>query len=30
MITYKHIPQVITACKTEFVLDITHPHDSSY
>lgn len=24
IVTYKHIPQVITACQTEFVLDVTH------
>lgn len=30
IVTYKHIPQVITACQTEFVLDITHPHDTTY
>ena len=30
MVTYKHIPQVITACQTEFVLNITHPHDTTY
>lgn len=26
----KRIPQVITACKTEFVLDVTHPHNTTY
>ena len=30
IVTYKHIPQVITACQTEFVLDVTHPHDTTY
>lgn len=30
IVTYKHIPQVITACQTEFVLNITHPHDTTY
>lgn len=30
IVTYKHIPQVITTGQTEFVLDITHPHDTTY
>lgn len=30
IVTYKHIPQIITTCQTEFVLDITHPHDTTY
>lgn len=27
---YKGIPQVITACETKFVVDVTHPHDTTY
>ena len=26
----KHISQVITACKTEFILNVTHPHNTTY
>lgn len=30
MFMYKHISQVITACKTEFILNVTHPHRTTY
>lgn len=30
MFMCKHISQVITACKTEFILNVTHPHHTTY
>lgn len=30
MCMYKRISQVITACKTEFILNVTHPHNTTY